>query len=626
MRSIPLLTLGVAFVSSIALGRFCRSPGVLNRAEIPLTHASSGVSSVNEPANGVHSFKAVAAVPGSDYHRTIRLAGAAAKLDREEVLAALEQEQARENGSVDQRAESIQEALLARYAELDPRAATLWLLQTYPHQLRDVWMKVTLSTWVSRDQEAALAWASGLPARDLRASVYNALLEELGGLDPAAAERLVVTLGNNADNLDALYQKLAEKDLPSAVAHAVKLRSTNAASAIRGVMKVWVIRDLAGASAWANQMPAGDLREAAWSSLYQEWIDHDPASAAAYLSENGGADLREQSRNVASVWVERDPQAALRWSESLPYAPRKDALASAISNWAERDPRAAAEYALSQMGSNQNDLVTSVMWAWSKADLPTALGWAETLPSGGLRDDARRSVYQDWATNDPHACLDHLGGQPADQTTSEAIRTCVTQWADCAPEDVWQWSRNLPDPARRDEAGSIALDKIAEGDPAKASTMLGELAEESQPQLATKVASAWADIDLPAAQQWATALPPGEARDNAWNAMVGSWSQYDAAAATAWVEGQPPDSARDNGVAALLNSDSQVKPEEAVKLTALVVDENVRANALHTYAWRWLIKDHAAATAWVEQAPQFSPEVRAELLGAPGQSEGGTEP
>ena len=576
---------------------------------------------------GVHAFEQAAdTADDSDYHHALRLAEAAAALDREETLTALEREHTREGGSVNEKAEAVVEALLARFAELDPRAATLWLLQTYPHSLRDAWMRATLGTWIARDREAALTWARGLPERELRESVDGALLDQLSLLDPAAAEQQATALGANGQQLSILYHALAERNLPATLADAMKLPRASASSAIYSVLEVWVPRDLPGALAWAGSLPPGPLRQEAWSDLYSNWTRYDPAAAAAYLSAQGGPELTRQSVGIVSYWVDSDPAAAVRWADSLPPALRRRTLSSLVSSWAADDPRAAADYALAQSTPGRHDLIDAALNQWSNGDVPAALAWSESLPPGDLRVTARNDLCQAWARNDPRTCLGYLDRQPDDPSIANLRLECVSAWAESAPEDLWQWSRGLTDSTQRDEAGAAAAEKIAEVDPAQASAMLGQLAESKQAAVAEKIASGWVDTNLPAAQRWVANLPEGEVRNEAWSGLVGSWARSDGSAAAVWIAAQPTGAARDDGVMALLDGDAELPPADALRFARSITDEDGRQNALRTVARNWLKSDRAAATAWIQQAPELTPEMRDDLLASSEPNPGETIP
>lgn len=625
-----LLLLGAAFGSSLALGwagRWVTNPPPAASPSAPVVAASSIHAAETD---GTRAFVAATeATDPSDYRRALRLAEAAAALDREDLVIALELERKRPDASTPERA-PVTEALLARFADLDPAAATAWLVGSYRvNDLQDGWVKVTLGAWVTRDREAALAWARGLPGGGLRSTMVSDLIDRLTVLDPAAAIRQVKELRADFSKLAAIYQTLAEKDVPGTLETVLKLPPNDASVALGGVMTSWAGRDPAAATAWAAALPLGPLRTSALGAALAVWKDRDPAAVAAFLVARGGTDLAENGSNVVSAWASRDPVAACRWCDVLPPGQRRNsALSTAIDTWAQSDPPAAAAYAVSLGKVGAYDLVGTALREWAGRDRPGAFAFMESLPEGKTRDSVRETLCQSWGQQDPRACLAYLSDGADLHADSELRISVARQWANLAPEEVWQWSQGLADPQERGQIGSAAAMQMATSNPAKVAGLLAALpaAEpgDSTPEssnwsmTANALSNQWAKTDLPAARQWASALPEGSLRDSAWRGMVSSWAGYDLKGATAWTEQQTPGASRDSALSGLIEQvGSELKPAETLRLARLIGGEDQRLGDMQQLAENWLRQDRAAATAWIQQEPTFDADTRTSLLAPP---------
>ena len=184
-------------------------------------------------------------------------------------------------------------------------------------------------------------WARGLPGGDLRSTVVANLIDRLTVLDPAEAIRQVAALRADHAKLAAIYQTLAEKDVPGTLEAVLKLPPNDASAALGGVMKSWTARD--------------------------------PAAVAAFLTARGGTDLAELGPSIVSSWAARDPVAACRWCEVLPPGQhRNGARSSVVTAWAQTDAPAAAAYALTVDRTGNYDLVGDALREWAHRDLTGA--------------------------------------------------------------------------------------------------------------------------------------------------------------------------------------------------------------------------------------------------------------
>ena len=174
-----------------------------------------------------------------------------------------------------------------------------------------------------------------------------------------------------------------------------------------------------------------------------------------------------------------------------------------------------------------------------------------------------------------------LDGIPPGEKRETLLQSFEFAWFGTDPDAALAWAAHLRDADERSEALARMLIVQASSDPLRAVENAQRLDATRDDGLLDNLVQTWAAQDLPAAQQWALALPPGESRDRS-------------VARTALVQARsfPPDAAR-FAVAALPPGP--------------VLDEAV-VSIVH----QWAMRAPAAAQAWVDT---FSPgELRERTL------------
>ena len=611
------VTIAAVSLTGFALGWYVRPAVVAPEPSAASPSATSPAAAAAPAASasaGAPSFDAVIAAPAADYQQRLRLAQAAAGLDRTAVLAALEHEHAL-RATTGTTPIPPTEALLARFAELDPPAATLWLVQTYPvDDLDEAWLVAALGPWVSTDPKAALAWGRGLPKGPLHDKINEDLLEQLAFVDPARAVQRVAAQGVDASyTLSNIFGKLAEKDIGAACDAALRLSPDRIDSAVEGIMETWAKRRPAEAYAWAAQLPPGSLHDTAVKQLYATWQDQDPAAAGAWIVAHGGPDVKDYADDVAGAWAKRDLASARAWSESLPPAARRSAVQSVINVWGETDPRGAAQYTMTLPSRQRDSSLPNVLSHWAKDDLAAAVAWMEQSAPGSssVQNSMRAAVCGVWADKDPRACAEYLARRSDDKGAQRQLDTTLSTWADHSPEEVWQWSQGLPDAKQRATAAAAAITALAANDPVQAASRLGQLPPDARSDAAGEVATKWAANDPAAASRWAAALPDAEARVSATSSVATAWADDDAAAAKTWIDGLPAGKARDAGINSLITAaNGELAPEECIRLAQSVQAPEDRTQSLEIALNIWINEDRAAARAWLERTAIFAPAVR----------------
>ena len=106
--------------------------------------------------------------------------------------------------------------------------------------------------------------------------------------------------------------------------------------------------DLQSAVAWLNQLPAGQLRDAAQeTSSRLRGLQSDPQAALAWTHRVHSSMAKNAAlQSIATTLGQSDPPGRpWRWSQSLPSSSaRNNVQQQIISAWAQDDPKAAGDY------------------------------------------------------------------------------------------------------------------------------------------------------------------------------------------------------------------------------------------------------------------------------------------
>ena len=194
---------------------------------------------------------------------------------------------------------------------------------------RDLSLRWT-TEWVQRDPKAAARFAGSLPAGEGRETILRRVGQGGAARDPAGAERWVARLPEKSERDSALSDvclQVAQTD----ARHAVEIAEQHGLATAPGdvleeLVQRWAGQDLAGASAWIQEHPAGEQRDQLLGRLAYVQSQSDPAAAARLVVEQipGSAVQDEAIMMVLHQWAQRDFVAASAWANLFPYGALRD--------------------------------------------------------------------------------------------------------------------------------------------------------------------------------------------------------------------------------------------------------------------------------------------------------------
>jgi hypothetical protein len=112
------------------------------------------------------------------------------------------------------------------------------------------------------------------------------------------------------------------------------------------VFRGWAGRARDEATAWADALPAGAMRDSVQTQLARAMAERgDVAEATQVLARLGRTADPNALREIASEWARRDPVAAADWAIAQPPGPAQSgALAGIVGSWADDEPDAVKEW------------------------------------------------------------------------------------------------------------------------------------------------------------------------------------------------------------------------------------------------------------------------------------------
>jgi hypothetical protein len=410
----------------------------------------------------------------------------------------------------------------------DPEGTWEWIDENYPIHQKTELLKIVASVWFNADPAAALARISTVDFYE-RSRLAGILISKLS--DGSTEEK--ATVAKHLDPLiDYLGNSTSDLTLPEPSPAGADLLMSLPEGRSRDILlqhfaSIWLLRDLATASAWLDQVP-----EPLRTSTMEQF---------ATRALNAGSSATAASRNAAIAWLRDEAPVAIKKRLGT-------SLASAI---AATDPKAAMEWAGQNLSSRQlADATKGIVSKLAATDLPAARGIVEGLPPGTGRNLAAASIAKHWVESEPSAAIhwwlantgeDYL----KDANIQEEASDIGNAWAAADPqsfrdflaapgspdlppaiissavtrlmkdrEGTFDWIATLP-AERREPVLKTAFTRWALDSPAEAAAAFDSRPELATGECARQIAYFWYRKDPSGAAGWVSGLPWGGLRESA---------------------------------------------------------------------------------------------------------------
>ncbi len=267
--------------------------------------------------------------------------------------------------------------------------------------------------WASVDPESAKAYVNGLEDGKEKGMMSQGLISGLAQNDPDAATEYVLALET-------------ERGASDQDAGADRFR-TFATDRQMGVIAEAQLRKGVGvATAWAENLPDGDLKAAAFDQVAEAFVRSDPAAAAEWVKQHAGEEYAQRAvREIAEDFGRTDPKAAIEWASTLPEESQQSALSETLRQWTQSDPTQASEYLQGMASSPTRDAaIGSFARQLDREDPASAAIWAAEISNEQSRTATLTEVGQSWMRTDSAGAKEWL---PTSGLSEEAQQKIINQ-------------------------------------------------------------------------------------------------------------------------------------------------------------------------------------------------------
>lgn len=332
-------------------------------------------------------------------------------LSLDDVQAGLDRIGSLPPGPQSRRLESL---LVDRWAQLEPLKALEYARNVSAPMVREELRMTALQAWARVEPMQALVYADLNPDGDLPRNRLDVIFDGVRRAPPADALLFL-------QNIDA------EKYAPRIMDTVFELYRRSPDEVVR----------------WAEQLPAGRLRDDAFERIIDHWARYDPAGAQQWMDSRIAPEFRTRANiELAESWARLDPRAAEQWYETLPDPQRDPEIRNRIfRRWMEFESPTAIQWLDGQPPSRDKDPLYEMAVERANHQEPkVAAAWAERITDDKHRNRALEGVAWHWGRHDPAAMRDYVAasGMADDQ------KKRLTQYAEKRLQEQAQQQQQRP--------------------------------------------------------------------------------------------------------------------------------------------------------------------------------------
>lgn len=284
-----------------------------------------------------------------------------------------------------------------------------------------------------------------------------------------------------------------------------------------------------------------------------------------------------------------DPQGALALARQEPnFRVRQAFVVASLQGWAGRDPAASLAWAGENLfENNRREAVEAVIEAGLALPEETTAAvraLCENTDEATASDYGRMLIAALARRADFDGALRFASGAPV-EGRDYLVGAAMYSWSQYRPEEAAGAVATITDPATRNEA----LHGLILG---------------------------WGSNDPTSLLKYASSLPAGPVRAQAFNEALQNWVANDPVAASAWLDKNESSLEFDSGAAKLATSPFLVanEVETALGWANSVKDPEQRSIALIDVVQQWAQRDPAAARAYADKLTGLEPAYREQLM------------
>jgi hypothetical protein len=448
----------------------------------------------------------------------------------------------------DHMAYELTKILIARYVEVDPKAALEFLHSQltpgspdYPNLLFVLYREIAL-------RDAQLAWTSiGLiPSLRDRQSVKTWLLTKGVISSPEMLAELKSDL-TMQERQRLSYVELSGQPPEELFRSALELRDGQERSQkITMAISRWAEQDPEAAFNAVDSLTDENLKYASYQMIFHHWAAKDVESAL--LAAESLEDPRKHHLgSVLGVLAREDPVAALQVAERHAVQGENNLLLrQVVSGWAATDPAAAAAYVESLDEYTSSELIHTVAMAYLNQSPEAAFDWVAEV--GGSNSPLLTMIGQQYVSQYPDAAKQKIDSLPFGPTRDSLISMYVGVKAQSDPLNMLSWIRQFED-------------------------------EDIYQNVHGQVISGWLNKDPEGAADYVQSLQNGPFKQQKMMELVGRWSHMDTDRAIKVLQEMDSDLMKDQGLNMIALSVARRNWEQAMEFVDDINNENVQKDA-----------------------------------------------
>ncbi|MCY4014100.1 MAG: hypothetical protein OXG82_15460 [Gammaproteobacteria bacterium] len=494
--------------------------------------------------------------------------------------------------------------IVARYAELDPRAAVQAVMADGGDP---VLVRSVFAAWGKMDHEAALDSARDLPeltGRHAAMAVLTVADALSDGQRRSAARAFSVLPAFEREQARAAARQDPAAAWNDALATHGGQAQGDGAQVLWEIAHRWADTDPQEALAAVLALPSSTRRRTWLDTLAGRWAHNDLDAATTWaLAQSWSAERTRMLASIARVIAADSPREAVAFAGTLTGEARRSALGSVLDTWAEQDPRAALA-ALDEL-DELGDRAAKGLWrlqlthGWARQDPRAAAYWVVTQPPTADRARMLDEPLRRLAATAPRDAI-LLANRLRGRERREALSTVLRAWAGRDVRGAANWvatSRSL-DASQRDQQLGVVLQTWARDDTLAAVAWVE--ANGSSPGAVATVARHYANRDPREALDWVLSQPRRVQR-RAISAVAQAWARdapREAARAVARIRA---DDIRTSGQDAVASAWGEADPDQALRWVAGLPDAEQRERLSTHVLTRWTQFDAKGAVAHVRR-------------------------
>ena len=362
----------------------------------------------------------------------------------------------------------------------------------------------------------------------------------------------------------------------------------------------WAKQDPEAATTAVLGIRTGE-RESILTAVAAGLAQTDPQGGLAWAAHLPNSATRKMlTRDIALALAESDPAAAIAWARAGgEESARQQVLEKALAKLAATDVTAALTASKELPPGHERDAsLSTVVQAMTKTDVDQAAQLLDQIPAGPDHDSAAASICEAMSLSDPRSALDWI-----DFHGSMAVLASNTgilqRWFNTSRDDALKWLRALPAGENRDAAFQALANQLARSEPAQAKAGFQQLSPEGQDSASSDLVKRLYEQDPVQARQWAESLPPGNAQATALDHIASEWYKQDPGEVAKWLNTLPPGQGRDSAVSAYSQALAMTDPAKAMSSAMSIDDELDRNYGVSRVVEKWMRADADAARQWI---------------------------